>query len=620
MNTLRNSLFFLCLSLGLAQAQVPSSFDASGSSLKDNSASSTSDSSTGEPANPQLLGMEMPLLDPATNTASYNGGKFDVGNNALVRARFEKYLQQVPDTSSEAKRYNNRINGILRITRGSNYSNSIVGSKTLSKIGRGLYDVSEFPADGGQANALATAILSALDVQRGVSSRNRENEALDNQIDELVGETNEKHNLNAARLRSKQPLRHVFTIGVNTKDIATKTGIQAKNDVTTAAALAMGKLNYQSLLMTMLVQRRFDHVVIGSRVYRHVFKDGDAKINIKEDSEAGRLVSDGSGMPATINTLDTLASTARRDADQSVQAVHNLLAQNRLGDATVHLINAVAIGEFMHSVTSFPAESRRRIATYWTLRKRSLTALNARDYGTLEEVAKKMKELDANFDDSLVMTYCAGKKRLSDLHIRNAMKAMQAGNEEEFNKQITLAGSIWPRNPNLDKGVDKLKELDNREPDKAEFRTLLARKDYRTIYNEQDRFEIVAIDPELKKDYKDVLTLVATLDAMLEQLEDVAKQDKRMGPCVAYETLLEKGEDEPRFTEDVLYKDAIARYENQAYEFVKSLREAKESAVREENGSALSAYQRALCIYPSSKLAKKGSNEQMQIIMRAKFD
>ena len=41
------------------------------------------DTSSGETPNPQVLGMEIPLLDPASNTMTYNGAKIDVGNNEL---------------------------------------------------------------------------------------------------------------------------------------------------------------------------------------------------------------------------------------------------------------------------------------------------------------------------------------------------------------------------------------------------------------------------------------------------------------------------------------------------------------------------------------------------------
>ena len=88
---------------GGAQAQMPASspaaqpavaaptgFDASGSSVKPQS---DNPARRGETPNPQLFGMEIPLMDPASDTVAYNGGVFDVGNNALVRARFEKYLQ-----------------------------------------------------------------------------------------------------------------------------------------------------------------------------------------------------------------------------------------------------------------------------------------------------------------------------------------------------------------------------------------------------------------------------------------------------------------------------------------------------------------------------------------------
>ncbi len=52
----------------------------------------------GMPKNPHLFGMEIPLLDPACDMISCNGGKYDVGNNALLRSRSEKYLQQRPES------------------------------------------------------------------------------------------------------------------------------------------------------------------------------------------------------------------------------------------------------------------------------------------------------------------------------------------------------------------------------------------------------------------------------------------------------------------------------------------------------------------------------------------
>ncbi len=624
---MKNSLSFLPLLpllLSVAAAQMPSSFDASGKSAQAQAGAADPSSATAEPVNPQLLGMEIPLLDPASDTVSYNGGKFDVGNNALLRARFEKYLHQVPDDSAEATRYRERMAEILKVTQRSGSTQAAVGSEVLVKVGMGLYEISEYPGDDGQAGTLASAIVSALDAQRANRQRDQRNAKLDTEIDRLVRKTNSYNNRNTHRINKPgstgtPPKSNEFLIASNTKDIATKQTTKVKNEADNLATLAAAKLSYQSMLVSFLVQRRFDHAVIGARSYRHIFRDGDTKLQLKEDSDANKLFTGVSGMPPTVNSIDSLASNARRDVDRNIEAVHNLLAQNKLADATQHLIQALAIGEYMPGVMTFPAESRQRISRYWNLRKRSLTALNARDYGTVEEIADAMKEMDADFDDSMLRSYCAGKKRQSDLCIRNAMKALQAGNEEEFNKQITEAGIIWPRNPNLDKGAEQLTKLDSHDPAKDEFRQLLQAREFRRIFDNQARFEIAAIDPELRDSYKEVITLVSTIDVMLTELASAAAHDKVMGPCMAYEKLLARQKADERFAADDKFRDALHSYAVQAHDFVQVLQDAAECEQRREFGSALSCYYRAQCLYPASDLAKEGVERVTDIILKANY-
>ncbi len=629
--TIRLSLALLPLAFTVALAQMPSSFDASGRSAQaQNGVSNNDPAHRGEQPNPQIFGMEIPLLDPASDTMSYNGNKFDVGNNALVRERFEKYLEQTPDDTEEAKRYRERMNEILKFTQSSNKTRKAVGSAKLVKIGFGLYEIAEYPADGGQANALASAIASAIDAQRVNYKRDQDSERLAKDIDRLKKQTNTLTNRNTMRREPPKPSSgparasgkvqsDTFKIASNTTDIAEKKAEQVKNSAANEVTLAAAKLNYQALLMSMLVQRRFDHVVIGARTYRHIFRDGDTKLDLNKDSDAAKLFSGVSGMPPTITSMDSLASTARADVDQHIEAVHSLLARNKLADATQHLIAAVAIGEYMQSVTTFPTKDRLRISEYWNLRKRALTALNARDYGQVEEIADRMKAMDSDFDDSMLRTYIDGRKMQSDLCIRNAMKAIRAGNEEEFNRQITDAGIIWPRNPKLKEGAEALEKLDSQDPVKDEFRELVRNKEFRRVFDNQARYEVVAIDPELRDQYKDVITLVSTIDVMLSELETVARQDTVMGPCVAYEKLLDRRKQDERYAADDRFRDALHSYESQAHDFVKALREAESCVERREYGSALSCYYRAQCICPHSELAAEGVQQMTDLILKARF-
>lgn len=568
---------------------------------------------------PELFGVEFPLLDPASDTVSYKGGLFDVGNNAVVRARFEKYLQQNPDVSEVARKYRDKLEELVHVTQRNARTGKAVGGENMVKIGHGLYEMSDYPPDGGQSGALASAMASALAVQFANQKRDRENDKLQAEIDELVAHTNRLTNINTGRGKASASNTNTVRISRNTKKIAGHEAAQVKNDAESTAALALSKVNYQSMLVSLLLSRRFDHALIGANSYRHIFRDGDTTLKLEKDSQADKLFRNTAGMPPTINSIASAASTARREVDQHMEAVNNLLEQNKLSDATQHLIEAVAVGEYMSSVSTFPAEKRRRIAEYWSLRRRVLTSLNARDYGTAEEIAKRMKELDRDFDDSMVMSYCAGKKQQSDLALRNAVKALQDGNDEEFNKYITEAGEIWPRNPRLAEGRKKLETIDSHDPVKQEFKTLIARSEYRTIYNEQSRFEVVAIDPELKEQYRDAITLIGTIDGMLAQLDIAAQQDRVIGPCMAYEMLLDKKKEDERFASDPLFADALNRYALAGHDFVQALEQAAECEKRDELGSALACYYRAQCIYPGSRMAKAGAERVAQLILQAEF-
>ncbi len=613
---------------------MPTSVDASGSSVKP----ATDDPAhRGETPNPQLLGMEMPLMDPSTDTVKYNGGVFDVGNNAAVRARFEKFLQQVPDNTAESKRYRALFKEMLQLTRKSgrdrHYS---IGGETLIKIGKLLYEASDYPADAQQSGTLATTIVSALDVQREALKREHSNEKLEGEMKDLLRQADSWQNYNVARKTSISAKSanggkdapkidpggdmNALRIAQYLKDVAKKEATQAANLTTNETARLAAKVNYQSVLLTMLFSRRFDHACVGARVYRFIFREGDTKLLLKEDSKANELFTGGMGLPPTVNAIDSMASNMRREVDQSIQSVYGMLARNKLAEATQHLIEAVAVGEYMQSVATFPTDARQRIARYWTLRKRALTALNARDYATVEEVAAKMKEMDVDFDDSMLLSYTTGKKRQSDLAIRNASKALRAGNEEDFNKYITEAGIIWPRNPNLDKGTEMLAKIDEGDPIKDEFRRLYEGKEYRRIAREREHFKIVAMDPDLSKKYEEVIELVMRMDGMLSQIKEVAKQDNSIGPCMAYEKLVEWQKSDEKFANDSEMTLTLREIESNAHDFVQALRDGEACESHGEYGSALACFYKAQCKYPQSTIAKDGIKRVMNVIVKASYE
>ena len=177
------------LVLGTAYAQMPTStapqsFDLSGRSTQAQSGVQNNDPNAfGETPPQQLMGMEIPLLDPSSDTVSFNGGKFDVGNNAAVRTLFEDYLSQTPDDTEASRKYRRSIEKLIDLTQKYSKNAGPVGSKVMVKIGSTLYDISDYPGDGQQAGVLASGIVSALDAQRGNLKRDQANKELDDEID-----------------------------------------------------------------------------------------------------------------------------------------------------------------------------------------------------------------------------------------------------------------------------------------------------------------------------------------------------------------------------------------------------------------------------------------------------
>ena len=641
------SITLLSALCGLAHAQMPttapSSFDASGRSTQAQAGVVDDDPNrVGETPPPQAFGMELPLLDPSTDTVSYNGGKFDVGNNAMVRERFEKYLNQSPDDTEASKKYRKTIEKLIDLTQKYSKNAPGIGSKVLVKIGMSLYEISDFPGDGQQAGVLASGIVSALDAQRANKRRDEANQELDREIEKLVKKTNSLTNQNTQKgsgggnignIQGKSGgnagISHTVRIAFNTQKIAEGKAKQGANDAANAAALAQAKIQYQAMVLSFFLQRRFDHAVIGARTNRHVFRDGDTQLKMDKDSDAYKMITGITGMPPTINVLDAAAANARRDIDQSMDSIANLMAQNKLGEATNRLIAAVAIGEFMQSVAMFPTESRRRIAEYWTLRKRALTAMNARDYDTVEEIAKRMKELDADFDDSLLLSYTAGKKRQSDLHIRNAYKALRQGKDDVFNEEITKAGIIWPRNPNLQKGEEELTKFDSYDREKEDFIKHRDAKDFRRIYAERDRLKVVAaLDPQLGRQYEDIIRFVEKVDNEVASYRTIAQEQGAMGAGMAYEKLVaaraeNDASSDPLFgkqlSKDVEFIKALHDFEVAAGDFTAALKSAAEAEKRGEFGSALSLYYQARDINPASIMAKAGVERVSQVIFNAQF-
>ena len=101
------------------------------------------------------------------------------------------------------------------------------------------------------------------------------------------------------------------------------------------------------MILQFAVQRRWEHVIISTRIYRRLFRDGDGVIEIKKDSDADKMLAKGLGLTPTVTSLDMFASEVIREVDEAVVAFEFLTDRNELETASKRLSEAFFIGEYL---------------------------------------------------------------------------------------------------------------------------------------------------------------------------------------------------------------------------------------------------------------------------------
>ena len=118
------------------------------------------------------------------------------------------------------------------------------------------------------------------------------------------------------------------------------------------------KIEYQALILQFAIQRRWEHVLIATRIYRRLFRDGDGVIEIKKDSDADKMLAKGLGLTPTVTSLDMFASEVVREVDEAVVAFEFLADKNELETASKRLAEAFFIWEYLPRIRILDREKK----------------------------------------------------------------------------------------------------------------------------------------------------------------------------------------------------------------------------------------------------------------------
>ena len=237
--------------------------------------------------NEGFIGRDIPAFDPGSEVASFDGKIWNINNNRLFRARFEKYLNSSPATGAADVAYRETIDRILVLLAPGN-----ANPKNVDKAFALLPKASEYRDDANLCRTMSDAIHAARNSLQTIGRLKRENEALKKQL--KVAEWNAgmaagssslsapSGGSDAAVAAQKEMLEFERARKMSTAD---RTVSELRQTIeNNKMRIALTELNtrghLQALIMQYFATRRFEHVLIANRFYRAIYTDGDNSIDV----------------------------------------------------------------------------------------------------------------------------------------------------------------------------------------------------------------------------------------------------------------------------------------------------------------------------------------------------
>lgn len=603
--------------LALSHAQVLPSGGGAPASQPASSPPPTQSSQSSQ-QNP-MLGNVLPFMDVGNETVAWDGKMWNVTNNRMFRARLEKYLASPAADTPEDEEYRKVLDEITTLLAPTHNGGnpSLPGAVALLPI------AAQHKIDAKLCDTLANAIYGVWLSQKNVAS-------LRATTTEMARQRNNRHffgkhttdpmsaqrpapggnNRGGGGQQQNTPQQAAAQLGdvaQYTKDIIELEAKMKAAELSMATAQVTAKAEFQAIIIQFAIQRRFEHVVLACRFYRHIFADPSGILNLKEGSDAEKMFASSLGTSPTISALDSFANEAIRDVDEAVQAFDYLVERGDMASASQRISEAFMVGEYLPRVRRVPIERKMKVLDFTRDGNQLVSAMEMKDYTLAETLVTKMRTLAKDFDYSKPTAAIETAKTVSDMHLNKAKVAAMQGDQQGSTQALTEAATIWPTNP-------KLKEFTNMIGNNADVKTqaaldldrLLSQRNYRQIYNDQGRYlAAVMDDPARQESLKKVLVDMNKVNLIIAGATSRSQGGDIAG---AWESI-EKAYIE--FPEDPEVARLRSDFSVKATDFVGALQKARQHEDRQQTGSALAWYLKARTQYPPSEFARDGITRQV---------
>lgn len=616
------ALVWLATSLGLnAQVFTPPPSNGGGGGNQGGGGGTNTTTVVSQPqqnsGNNQMAGNSVPFFDAGTETFSFDGKNWNINNNRLFGARFEKYLNTPPAEGEADQAYRKVLRDILDALSphtGVNFPRAVAL----------LQNASQFEQDAYLCESLANAVYRVYLAKKSVADLHKLNKELDEQRKTLdwgyevrveAKETRDgmrnRANARAGVVATEKPTAEAGRIQGYIQRIAEVEAERVANRAKMEVSEIQAKLEFQALLLQFFMQRRFEHVIIAARIYTEFFQDGNGELEFQEGSDVEKSFGKSLGFSPTVTTLDAFSNEAIRDVKDGVEAFKFLVDKDELDSATKRLSESFLVGEYLEPIRTLDMDQKQRVLQYARDSFQLIAAIEVKDYTLAEELVARMRGTAKDFDFSKPTAAIETARLSADMLIRTARNAALKGDQEAYASNIAKAAEIWPTNPTLKEQFELLADQgDIIEMAKLEFDRLLSTESYRAIFNDKGRFIAATIDDSTRQEsLGQIVNNIQEIEIAIQQADALSKGGNPYAAWEIVEIVFQ------RFPDDPPLGTVRSDLATNVAEFVSSLKTAENLEERGQTGSSLAWFLKSRKMYPGSSFAKAGIERLVEKIL-----
>ena len=284
-----------------------------------------SKAATGGARPPQMnqgfMGRDVPAFDPGSEVMSYDGKLWNINNNRLFRARFEKFLNASAATDEADVEYRETIDKILELLAPGNAKKQNIDAAFAL-----LKKASNYKDDANLCRTMSDAIYAAQTSLSTIDRLKRENQILEKQRTskewnrEMAAKTSSLGINTSAKdsdvAKENQKIERDARLATASRQLSDVAQTIENNKLRIAATELTTTGHLQALIMQYFATRRFEHVIIANRFYRAIYTDGDNSIEVYKKMVDSLPINKDAGQAKITGELNPQVSASEGVMDQ----------------------------------------------------------------------------------------------------------------------------------------------------------------------------------------------------------------------------------------------------------------------------------------------------------------